>query len=288
MTQLRIAVPSKGRLRGPALKLLEAAGIEPLYGDTDRALVVPTSREDVKIVFVRAEDIPGIVASGAAELGITGLDYVVESGANVAEVADLGFGKARLVLAVPRSSGIRSVDELPDGVRVATKYVNIAKKFFAERGVSAHILRISGASEVMPSLGACDAVVDIVSTGTTMRLHGLTPIETIMETSARLIKTPVLRDDTGVVEEIVEAIRGVVRARGLKLLFMNVPDKHLQEVIKVLPAMSGPTIARIEAPEPMWEVMTVVPVEKLSRVVVEAKKRGARDILVLSVERVIP
>jgi len=288
VTQLRIAVPSKGRLRGPALKLLEAAGIEPLYGDTDRALVVPTSREDVKIVFVRAEDIPGIVASGAAELGITGLDYVVESGANVAEVADLGFGKARLVLAVPRSSGIRSVDELPDGVRVATKYVNIAKKFFAERGVSAHILRISGASEVMPSLGACDAVVDIVSTGTTMRLHGLTPIETIMETSARLIKTPVLRDDTGVVEEIVEAIRGVVRARGLKLLFMNVPDKHLQEVIKVLPAMSGPTIARIEAPEPMWEVMTVVPVEKLSRVVVEAKKRGARDILVLSVERVIP
>ena len=288
MAQLRIAVPSKGRLRGPALRLLEAAGIEPLYGDSDRALVVPTTRDDVKIVFVRAEDIPGIVASGAAELGITGLDYVVESGAEVTEVADLGFGRARLVVAVPRSSGVRSVDELPDGVRVATKYVNIARRFFEERGIRARILRISGASEVMPSLGACDAVVDIVSTGTTMRLHGLVPIETVLETSARLIKTPLLRDDTGAVEEIVEAIKGVVRARKLKLILMNVPDKYLQDVVKVLPSMSGPTIARIEAPEPMWEVMTVVPVDKLSRVVVEAKRRGARDILVLSVERVIP
>ncbi|WP_317896506.1 ATP phosphoribosyltransferase [Pyrofollis japonicus] len=285
---LRIAVPNKGRLRAPALRLLESAGIEPLYGDSDRALVVPTSREDVKIVYVRAEDIPSIVASGAAELGITGRDYVVESGARVEEVADLGFGRARLVVAVPRSSGIRSLEELPDGVRVATKYVNIARKFFEEHGIAAEILRISGASEVMPSLGACDAVVDIVSTGTTMRLHGLVPIATVLETSARLIKSPLVRDDEDTVNEVIEALRSVVRARRHKLVLMNVPDRVLHEVLSVLPSMSGPTLARIEAPEPMWEVMTVVPIDKLSKVVFEAKKRGARDILVLSVERVIP
>ncbi|BEP17962.1 ATP phosphoribosyltransferase [Pyrofollis japonicus] len=288
MAMLRIAVPNKGRLRAPALRLLESAGIEPLYGDSDRALVVPTSREDVKIVYVRAEDIPSIVASGAAELGITGRDYVVESGARVEEVADLGFGRARLVVAVPRSSGIRSLEELPDGVRVATKYVNIARKFFEEHGIAAEILRISGASEVMPSLGACDAVVDIVSTGTTMRLHGLVPIATVLETSARLIKSPLVRDDEDTVNEVIEALRSVVRARRHKLVLMNVPDRVLHEVLSVLPSMSGPTLARIEAPEPMWEVMTVVPIDKLSKVVFEAKKRGARDILVLSVERVIP
>jgi ATP phosphoribosyltransferase len=288
LTMLRIAVPNKGRLRAPALRLLESAGIEPLYGDSDRALVVPTSREDVKIVYVRAEDIPSIVASGAAELGITGRDYVVESGARVEEVADLGFGRARLVVAVPRSSGIRSLEELPDGVRVATKYVNIARKFFEKHGIAAEILRISGASEAMPSLGACDAVVDIVSTGTTMRLHGLVPIATVLETSARLIKSPLVRDDEDTVNEVIEALRSVVRARRHKLVLMNVPDRVLREVLSVLPSMSGPTLARIEAPEPMWEVMTVVPIDKLSKIVFEAKKRGARDILVLSVERVIP
>ena len=212
MVQVRIAVPSKGRLRTPALRLLEAAGIEPLYGDSDRSLVVPTVREDVKIVFVRAEDIPGIVSSGAAELGITGLDYIAESGANVIEVADLGFGRARLVVAVPRNSGIRSLEDLPNGVRVATKYVNIARRFFERIGVKAHIMRISGASEVMPSLGACDAVVDVVSTGTTMKLHGLTPIATVMETSARLIRSPRVKDNS-TDEEIEETIRSVIRAR---------------------------------------------------------------------------
>ena len=285
--QVRIAVPSKGRLRGPALKLLEAAGIEPLYDDSSRALVVPTTRDDVRIVFVRAEDIPGIVESNAVDLGITGLDYVVESGARVVEVADLGFGRARLVVAVPQDSGVEGVEELWDGVRVATKYVNIARSFFERVGVKARIIRVSGSTEVMPALGAADAVVDVVSTGTTMRIHGLKPIATIMETSARLIRSPKARAG-GVIEEVEEAIVSVVRARKVKLLLMNVPDEALRRVLSILPAMSGPTIARVEAGRPMWEVLTAVPLEMLSRVVVEAKRRGARDIVVLNVERVIP
>ncbi len=287
MGGIRIAVPSKGRLKVPSLRLLEAAGIEPLYSDTDRALMVPTSKSGVRIVFVRAEDIPEIVASGAADLGITGYDYVVESGADVVELADLGFGSARIVVAVPKDSGIDSVYDIPDGARVATKYVNIARRFFDDIGVSVRIVKVSGSTEVMPSLGACDAVVDVVSTGTTMRLHGLKPLATIMETSARLIANPHVQRN-GIVEEIVEAIRSVVRARQLKLLMMNVPDKVLSRVLEVLPSMSGPTLARIEAREPMWEVITAVPADRLSEVLVEAKRRGARDIIVLNVERVIP
>ncbi len=287
--QLRIAVPSKGRLRGPALKLLEAAGIEPLYGDGEsRALLVPTTRDDVRLVFLRAEDIPGVVASGAVDLGITGYDYVVESGARVVEEADLGFGRARLVLAVPRSLEIDSVDQLPGGVRIATKYVNIAARYVEERGLDAEILRISGASEAMPSLGAADAVIDVVSTGTTLRLHGLRPIDTVLETSARLIRSPAARDRGDTLEEVVETVRSVVRARRLKLVLMNVPDENLRSVVEVLPAMEGPTIARLESPRPAWEVITAVPLEALSRVILEAKRRGARDIVVLNVEKVVP
>lgn len=287
--QLRIAVPSKGRLRAPALKLLEAAGIEPLYGDgASGALLVPTTRDDVTLVFLRAADIPGVVASGAVDLGITGYDYVAESGARVVEEADLGFGRARLVLAVPRSLDVRSPEELPGGVRIATKYVNVARAYAERVGLRAEILRVSGASEVMPSLGAADAVIDVVSTGTTLRLHGLEPIDTVLETSARLIRSPVPRGAGDALEEVVEAIRSVVRARSLKLVMMNVPDGRLREVIEVLPAMEGPTVARLESPRPAWEVITAVPVEALPRVVLEAKRRGARDIVVLSVEKVVP
>ncbi len=282
-------MPSKGRLRDPALRLLESCGLDPLYSIEDqRILVAPTSREGVYLVFARPEDIPWIVASGAAELGITGYDYIVESGAGVEVVEDLGFGKSRLVVAAPVESGISDPREL-DGARVATKYVNIATKFFSRLNVNVEVFKISGAAEVMPRLGVADAIVDVVSTGTTLMLHGLRPITTILESSARLIRAPrIAENKKAVVDEITDSIRAVVRGRSHRLLMMNVPDSVLRDVLSVLPSMSGPMIARIEAKEPMWEVITAVPVEELERVVMEAKKKGAMDIVVLRMERVVP
>lgn len=287
MTQIRIAVPSKGRLREPTLKLLSSAGIEPLYSHTsNRSLIVPTSWDDVKLVFIRPEDIPGIVASGAAELGVTGHDLVVEYGVKVDEVADLGFGRAKVILAVRVDSDIRDPRELPRGARVATKYVKITREYFERLGVEVSVLRVSGSAEVMPTLGAADAIVDVVSTGLTLKTHGLKPISVLLETSARLIKNP--KQVGGRLNDLVEIIKSVVKAQGLKLVMMNVPGDKLDEITSVLPAMGGPTIARIESSEPLWEVIIAVPSELLPSTILAAKRRGARDIIVLDVERVVP
>ncbi len=285
--RVKIAVPNKGRLRRPALKLLGEAGIEPLYDPSSRSLVSPTSMEKVDLVYVRAEDVPWIVSSGAADLGITGRDLIMESGVDVEELMDLGFGDARLVLASPRPSGIESVKDLPKGSRIATKYVNVAGRFFHELGMEVKIVRVSGAAEAMPALGAAEAIVDVVSTGTTLRMHGLKPVHTIMKSSAVLIAGP---DNQGreEAEVVVESIRSVVLARSVKLLLMNVPDDRLEAVVEVLPSMSGPMIAKIRSERPMWEVLVAVPISSLPVLLLELKRRGARDIVTLDAGRLIP
>jgi len=184
-----LAVPSKGRLQEPTLKLLEAVGIKALASD-ERALVIPTSWPDVNIIKARPEDIPYIVESGRVWAGVTGHDYVVEAGVNVVEALDLNFGKGRLVVAVPKSSGVKSIDDLPPGARVATKFVNIAYNYFAELGKRVRVVKVTGSVEVLPQLGIADAILDVMATGTTLEVHGLTPIATVLETSARLVVHP--------------------------------------------------------------------------------------------------
>lgn len=282
----RIAVPNKGRIRDPIIKLLEAAGLGPQYTpDNTRVLVAPTPNPDTVIVFLRHEDIPVAVEAGAVDIGFAGHDYVVEAGVAVREVLDVEIGRAKLMLAVPEGYA-DTVEELPKGVRIATKYVRIATNYVSRKGICARIVRVSGSAEIAPLLGIADAVIDVVSTGTTLSLHGLKPIDTVLETSVRLIVPKEVKSD---VMDVVEIIASVVRARKLKLVMMNVPDRCLEKVLSVLPAMAGPSISRIEgAKEPMWEVITAVREDELAHVLLEAKRAGARDILVLNVERLIP
>ena len=283
---MRIAVPSKGRLKEKTLELISSAGFAPTYADP-RALIVPTKYKGVELVFVRPEDIPWIVESGAAELGITGHDYVVESGVDVEELLDLGYGSSRLVFAVPSSTGYERPEDLPEGSRVATKFVNISREYMDKRGLKFKIVKISGSAEIMPGIGAADAIIDISSTGTTLRLHGLKAIDVLLESSARLIANKnSLNSET--VETVTTMIAGVIKAKNKKLLLMNVPDRSLQEVVRVLPAMSGPTISKVESEEPMWEVIVAINEDEINDVIMKVKAAGARDILVVNVERLIP
>ncbi|MCD6443972.1 ATP phosphoribosyltransferase [Candidatus Bathyarchaeota archaeon] len=281
-----LALPNKGRLHEPALDLLEKAGIRVI----DRGMLYGrTNDPEINVIFARAADIPSLVEAGAADLGVTGHDYVVEADADVEELLDLEFGRAELVLAVMRNSGIEDLSDLKPGLRVATKYVNIASNFFRRLGLEAEVIRITGAAEVMPHLKVADAIIDISSTGTTLKTHGLKPLKVILESSARLIANKksleVKRDK---LMEIKLAIESVLRGKGKKLLMMNVPDRFLKDVLSVLPAMAGPTIAEVESEERMWEVYTVIDEDEVYRVVNLVKKAGAKDLLVIPIERVIP
>ena len=286
MNTVILALPNKGRLHEPALDLLEKAGIRVI----DRGMLYGrTNDPEINVIFARAADIPSLVEAGAADLGVTGHDYVVEADADVEELLDLEFGRAELVLAVMRNSGIEDLSDLKPGLRVATKYVNIASNFFRRLGLEAEVIRITGAAEVMPHLKVADAIIDISSTGTTLKTHGLRPLKVILESSARLIANKksleVKRDK---LMEIKLAIESVLRGKGKKLLMMNVPDRFLKEVLSVLPAMAGPTIAEVKSEERMWEVYTVIDEDEVYRVVNLVKKAGAKDLLVIPIERVIP
>jgi ATP phosphoribosyltransferase len=283
--KIRIAVPNKGRLREPTLNLLRKAGLRGEY--TGRLLYSQTSNPNIELIFARAMDIPGFVALGAADLGVTGHDYVVEAGVKVLELLDLGYGRARIVVAAPENS-VDNLGEVRPGSVVATKYVNIARRFFESVGLDVSILRISGAAEVTPYLGIADLIVDVTSTGSTLAMHRLKILAEIMNTSAKLIANPVsFENKRKLIEEIRLALDSVIRAEGMKLVMMNVPDDRLSSVLAVLPAMAGPTIAEVKAETKMWEVYTVIPESDLYRVINEVKKAGGRDIVVLPIERVV-
>jgi ATP phosphoribosyltransferase len=289
VSDLLLALSNKGRLFEPTLRALSRAGII-LLDRNQRALFARTSDPELRVIFVRSADIPRFVERNIASLGITGYDFVVDSGVDVVDLLDLEFGRAKVVVAVPERSTIRGLDEVKDGVRVATKLTNLAEGFFKKRGIRASIVRISGAAEIMPFLGISDVIVDVAGTGTTLQAHGLQVVGEILDTSARLIASRESLQSSPLREKIMEirtAFESVLRAEGKRLVMMNVPDRVLSAVTSIIPSMSGPTVARVESQEPMWEVYSVVDEKDLYQVVNAVKKAGARDILVVPIERII-
>ena len=278
-----IAVPSKGRLSQPALELLRQAGIKP--ESEERKLIVSTNNPRINVLFARARDIPEFVHADAAQVGITGYDMVLESGADVEVVMKLGFGRAKLVVAAPINSGIKRVEDL-EGKRVATEFRRITEEFFRKRGVDVEIVEVSGARENAPLIGIADAIVDLTSTGTTLRMNNLVAVETVLETEAVLIANRRHLNDFEV-RALITSIEGVLNAKGMMYLMMNVPESALSEIRKIVPGLKGPTVMRVESEEKMLAVHVVVHEDKLFEVLERLKKVGARDILIVPVQRLI-
>jgi len=284
---VKIAVP-KGHLEETTVRLLQDAGIG-VIGRDGRQLFAKTNDPEIELVFVRAEDIPDFVARGSTDLGITGIDLVCESGGGVVELMDLCYGFTRMVVAASEKSGIRSVRDVKSGTRVATEFPNITKRYFAKKKIKIELVDITGAAEISPLIGLADIIVDVTSTGTTLRAHGLKIVDTIMESTSRLIvNRKSLKEKKSKIEDIVTAISSVVKARGKKLVLMNVPDEGLGKIKKIIPGMAGPTVSRVEGVEGMLAVQAVVDEAEVYSVVKRAKQAGARDILVVPIERVLP
>lgn len=285
---VRFAIPNKGRMQEPAIRLLEDAGISVVDREA-RQLFARTRDPELQLVFVRAQDIPSLVEKGAADIGITGYDLVVESGAKVVELLDLEFGFARMVVAASEKSGIKSARDIKSGARVTTEFPKVAERYFSKKKLKIELSRVSGAAEITPVVGVADLIVDLTSTGTTLRTHGLRVIDTLFETSARLVVNPKsLKEKRAKLDDVRTALESVVRARGKKLVMMNVPESKLAAIKRVMPGMAGPTVSRVEAKKPMLAVQAVVEARQVDEIVRKAKRAGARDILVVPIERVLP
>ena len=285
---LRIALPNKGRLADEARELFTDAGLE-IRAAGPRALTASLGGE-FQALFVRAQDIPEFVADGAADAGLTGHDLVCESGRAVDELADLAFGQCRLAVAARDDSGIMSIDQLPAGSRVATVFPRITREFFERRGRRVEIVPMSGAAEIAPHLGIADVIVDLVSTGSTLRVNGLREVCTVLESSSRLIATPGVRatpDRARALDELVGALGSVLAARGKRYVMANVPRARLDEVRRVVPGLNGPTVIDIMNGGDHVAVHSVVSAASIYRTIADLKALGAEGILVTRIERLM-
>ena len=285
---LRIALPNKGRLSESALDLFETAGLRPEFR-ADRALVARLG-DDFQAIFVRAQDIPEFVADGAAELGITGSDLVAETNRpEVSELLDLGFGRCRLVVAVRDDASTTTPSDLPDGTRVATSFPGIARRYFQSLGTAIQVVPVSGAAEIAPHLGVADVIVDLTSTGSTLRVNGLKEIGTILESSARLVgNAAALKGSARDITELTTALESVLRARKKRYLMANVRRDTLDQVREILPGISGPTIVDVLDQEAWVAAHAVVDADQVYQTIARLKELGAEGILVTRIERLMP
>ena len=280
MALLRVAVPNKGRLLEPTERLLRDAGL--VFERGSRALTVPVRNVPIELMFVRTEDVVELVADGVAGAGITGLDLVGEADAALDVVAELGFGQCRLTAAVANSSPAEKLEDLI-GLRVATAHPGLTARLLAERGIDVTIVPLRGSVEVAPRLDVADAIVDLVSSGSTMLVNGLRPIATLLESQAVLVAgSP---EDDGVAR-LATMLKAVVAGRGRRYLMMNAPGDSVEEISGLIPGLRAPSVIPL-AHNGDVAIHSVVLADDLWHVLPRLEEAGATGILVLPVEQVI-
>jgi ATP phosphoribosyltransferase len=283
--RLRLAVPNKGRMVEPTLRLLHDAGL--VFEEHDRSLVALVQNYDLDILFVRTNDVIEFVGDGVADLGITGLDLLSETGAELPQIRTLGYGRCRLAAAVPTDTLPTTIEDLA-GLRVATAHPNTARRFFAERGVDVEIIPISGAVEVAPRLGLAEAIVDLVSTGSTLAMNGLRQVGYVLASEAVLIANPgATVDRPDALAAVDTMLSAVIAARGRKYLMMNAPAACLDGLQALLPALESPTVIPL-AHAGMIAIHSVVGADDVWGLLPRLKAAGASGILVLPIEKIVP
>lgn len=284
---LRIALPNKGRLAQEARNLFNEAGLE-VRALGERALKASLGGE-FEAIFVRARDIPEFVADGAADAGVTGLDLVAESRHDIAPRLDLGFGRCRMVVATRDESDVQTLAELSPGTRIATAFPALTTRFFSSMDKPIRVVPISGAAEIAPHLGIADVIVDLVSTGSTLRINGLRELGTVMQSTAQLVTATRRTEWTAprelALQELCSALESVTTARGQRYLMANVPRDRLPRVKQILPGLNGPTVIDILDRGALVAVHGVVPASTIYRTIANLKAIGAEGILVTRIER---
>lgn len=284
-TSLRIAIQKSGRLTDKTIALLEGIGIE--FDNYKRNLIVKTRNFDVELLLLRDDDIPEYVQDGVCDLGFVGANETQETGADVTPIRDLGYGKCRLSLAAPKNGDIKKPADF-EGKRVATSYPNLTRQFFNERGVEIKVVEISGAVEIAPQLEVADAIVDLVSSGGTLKANGLIELDTILESQTQLIRTnkELSPGKKQLIERFLVRMDGYQQAAKSRYIMMNAPIASVENIKDIIPSLKSPTVMPL-AESDMVAIHTVIPLEKFWTVMEELKEAGASDIVMLPIESMI-
>ena len=281
--KLKIAVPSKGRISNPSLDILEKAGLG-LKDNNNRKLISKTHNKNIDVMFARASDIPEFVSDGIVDMGITGIDLIQESESEVIELSDLKFGQTKLVLASPEDSKINSINDVTSEMTIATEFPTLTKKYLRSHDLEPKIVKLSGSTEIAPLIGVADLITDLTSTGTTLKMNHLKILES---TIVLITNEESLKSKKQLIEAVNRSIKGVIDAFGKKLIMMNVKSKDLEEVRKLMPSMEGPTISEVLSEEKTVAIQAVVDEDQVFELVNDLRNAGAKDILVVPIERII-
>jgi ATP phosphoribosyltransferase len=283
---LRIAVQSNGRLTRYSLDLLRGIGLE--FEDHERRLFVRCRNFDVELLFLRDDDIPEYVQDGVADLGIVGLNVIREQEATVTPLIPLGFGFCTLTLAVPSVSSAQRPDDLA-GARIATTHARSLRRFLADAAIEARVVELSGGAEVAPALDVADAICDLVSTGTTLRMHDLRRIGDVWDSEAWLVANPgalECPDRQALIQRLRVRMEGLLTARRLKYVTLNAPEEALPRIREILPGLRSPTVIPL-AEEGMVAVHAAAQEEEFWDAMERLKEAGATEILILPVEKMM-
>jgi ATP phosphoribosyltransferase len=284
VNKLKIAIQKSGRLYDDSVKLLKDCGIDLKNGVNK--LKTECDNFPMEIYFLRDDDIPQYVEDAVADIGIVGENVLYEKNKKVEIVEQLGFGKCRLSVAVGRSEAYEGVEYL-NGKKIATTYPTLVRQFLDKNGIRAEIHEISGSVEIAPGIGLADAIVDLVSSGSTLFMNGLKEVETVLKSQAVLIRNERLGpDQQALLEKFLFRIRAVKKARNNKYILLNAPNDRLQEIIGLLPGMKSPTVLPLA--EKGWSsVHSVLNENDFWEIIERLKAAGAQGILVVPIEKMI-
>ena len=284
MSTLKIAIQKSGRLYEESLQLLKDCGI--LINNGKDQLKVSVDNFPMEIMYLRNSDIPQYLEDGVVDIAIVGENLLVEKQKNIEIIQSLGFSKCRVSLAIPKEIETDDIGYFK-GKRIATSYPNTLNNFLLKNNISADIHVISGSVEIAPNIGLADGICDIVSSGSTLFKNGLRETVTILKSEAVLAKTSLLSNDKqSILEKFLFRIQSVLRAKNSKYILMNVPNDKIAEISNILPVLKSPTV--IPLAEKNWSsIHSVIDAERFWEVIDELKEKGAQDILIIPIDKMV-
>lgn len=282
--KIKIAIQKSGRLNEDSLKMLKDCGISV---DNGRDQLKASARNfPLEVLYLRNGDIPQYLRDGVVDLAIVGENLLFEKGADLQVIEKLGFSKCKVSLAIPKGQTFNSIKDL-EGKRIATSYPNTVKEFLQRENIQADLHIINGSVEIAPNIGLADAIVDIVSSGSTLFKNNLKEVTTLMRSEAVLVASPTLPPEIEpVVERLRFRIQSVLKARESKYVLLNAPNDKIDEIIALLPGMRSPTVLPL-AQEGWSSIHTVINKDRFWEIIDELRAMGAEGILVSPIEKLV-
>ena len=284
MTKLRIAIQKSGRLNEESLQLLKNCGVSIDNGKDQ--LKASARNFPLEVLYLRNGDIPQYLRDGVVDAAILGENTLIEKGQDLPIVEKLGFSKCKVSIAIPKDVQYNSIQDL-NGKRIATSYPNTVNEYLNKKGIKAELHIINGSVEIAPNIGLADAIVDIVSSGSTLFKNNLKEVEVMLTSESVLTTSPKLSTEKKeILEKLQFRIQSVLKARDSKYVLLNAPNDKVKDIIKILPGMKSPTVLPL-AEEGWSSIHTVIKKDKFWEVIDGLKANGAEGILVCPIEKMV-